>query len=195
MGTVAEMALREKGDEWIVENEEVVLHTRVGDMLSARVQNGRTGKRAEFYCLDFADWVNIVAVTPDNNLVLIKQYRFGTRKVELEIPGGAIEKGENPLEAGLRELLEETGFAGQNGRIIGSVYPNPAIQKNRCYTVLVEQAEEVSEQSMDEMEDIEVLTLPFEEVDLALANGELSHGLVLNALMFYLREKEKGLKG
>jgi len=174
-------------DDLVISDEQTLLHTRVGNVESATVESLRTGREARFYRFSFNDWVNIIALTKDSQLIMIRQFRFGSQQVELEIPGGAIEKGELPLAAGLRELLEETGYAGTNGRIIGKVNPNPAIQDNWCYTVLVEDVERVAEQQMDEMEDIEVVTMPCSEIDSLISDGHITHGLVLNALMFYER--------
>lgn len=173
------------GDDLIISDEQVLLHTRIGDVQSATVSRvGNTGA-SRFYRFNFSDWVNIVALTDDLQLVLIKQFRFGSQQVEIEIPGGAIERNELPLIAGLRELMEETGYAGDSGRIIGKVQPNPALQSNWCYTILVENVKRVANQQMDEMEDIEVVTIPLEQMQQMVAQGEISHGLVLNALMFY----------
>lgn len=172
-------------DDLAISDEQILLHTRVGNVESATVENLRTGREARFYRFSFNDWVNIIALTNDLQIIMIRQFRFGSQQVELEIPGGAIEKGELPLAAGLRELLEETGYAGKNGRIIGKVNPNPALQDNWCYTVLVEGVERVAEQQMDEMEDIEVITTPFSEIATLISEGHITHGLVLNALMFY----------
>jgi 8-oxo-dGTP pyrophosphatase MutT (NUDIX family) len=172
-------------DDLVISDEQTLLHTRVGNVESATVESLRTGREARFYRFSFNDWVNIIALTRDLQIILIRQFRFGSGQVELEIPGGAIEKGELPLAAGLRELLEETGYAGTNGRIIGKVNPNPALQDNWCYTVLVEDVERIADQQMDEMEDIEVVTVPFSEIDALISEGHITHGLVLNALMFY----------
>ena len=172
-------------DDLIISDEQTLLHTRVGNVESATVESLRTGREARFYRFLFNDCVNIIALTKELQLIMIRQFRFGSQKVELEIPGGAIEKDELPLAAGLRELLEETGYAGKNGRIIGKVSPNPALQDNWCYTVLVEEAERVDEQQMDEMENIEVVTMPLAEIDTLILEGHITHGLVLNALMFY----------
>lgn len=173
------------GQDLLISDEQILLQTRIGDVQSATVENGRDGRKARFYRFNFSDWVNIVALTHDMQIVLIKQYRFGSEQVEVEIPGGAIEKGELPLAAGLRELLEETGYAGENARIIGRVKPNPAIQGNWCYTILVENVKQVADQQMDEMEDIEVMTLPLAEMKKMVDDGRITHGLVLNALMLY----------
>lgn len=173
------------GNDLVISDEQTLLHTRIGNVESASVESLRTGREARFYRFSFDDWVNIIALTTDLQLVMIRQFRFGSGQVELEVPGGAIEKGELPLAAGLRELLEETGYAGNNGRIIGKVNPNPALQDNWCYTVLVEEAERVANQQMDEMEEIEVVTVPLSDIDTLISDGQITHGLVLNALMFF----------
>ncbi|MDJ0621936.1 MAG: NUDIX hydrolase [Desulfocapsaceae bacterium] len=183
------MPRSEEKNEFTIEEEKTLLHTRIGDVLSARVTSHRKGRDAQFYRFAFSDWVNIIALTPDLQVVLVNQYRFGSGRYELEIPGGAIENGESPLGAGLRELLEETGFAGRDGRIIGKVCPNPALQSNFCYTVLVENVERVADQQMDDMEDIEVLTIPLTEIDHLIRSEKITHGLVLNAFMLYERRR------
>ncbi len=165
--------------------------TPVMNLVAGSVHSRRTGIEKEFFKLEFPPWVNIVACTPENEIILIRQYRFGTDRLELEIPGGAVNAGEPPLDAGLRELLEETGYAGEDGSIIGKVCPNPALQDNFCYTVLVENAEKVAEPSLDEMEDIEVWTVPEAELFSLVQNGSIQHGLVMNGLMFYAMARNK----
>lgn len=177
-----------RADDWQIEDEKEVISTHIGKVLSAEVTCPQ-GISATFYRFVFADWVNVVAETENGDLLCIRQFRFGTRRVEFEIPGGAIERGEDPVAAGVRELLEETGYQGSNAQIIGVVSPNPALQQNRCYTVFVEQVRQVGPQHLDEMEEIEVFTLPLEKVEEMIDRGEIPHGLVLNALMFYLRKR------
>ncbi len=94
---------------WQVSQPRVLFANQIMQMIASRVQCGRTGKAQDFYKLEFPSWVNVVATTGNSEIVMIRQYRFGTDRVELEIPGGAVNLGGEPLAAGLRELLEETG--------------------------------------------------------------------------------------
>jgi 8-oxo-dGTP pyrophosphatase MutT (NUDIX family) len=111
--------------------------------------------------------------------------------MELEIPGGMIDPGEDPIAAGCRELLEETGFVGKNAKIIGRVCPNPAIQGNSCYTVLVENALRTADPRPDDMEEIDLLRVPEQAIDRYIKDGLIEHGLVLNAFSHYDRCKNK----
>ena len=99
----------------------------------------RTGKEHDFYVLDSVNWVNVLAVTPDQQLVMVEQYRHGSNTVELEIPGGMMDPGEtDPVATAVRELREETGYEGENARLLGRIWSNPAILSNKTYTVLIE---------------------------------------------------------
>ncbi len=175
-----------KPNGWEMFPDRVLLQTPIVTIKAGPVLCRRSGRRKDFYLFDFPDWVNVVAVTPDEQIVLIRQFRYGSRRVEIEIPGGMVDPGEDPVAAGCRELLEETGYAGIDARIIGRVCPNPAIQRNHCYTILVEQACKVADSRMDDMEDIETTPVTVEAVRAYMASGQIEHGLVLNALMYYL---------
>ena len=99
----------------------------------------RTGREHDFFVLDCVNWVNVIALTPDGQLVLVEQYRQGSNTVELEVPGGVMDPGEtDPVATAIRELREETGYEGGNARVLGRVLANPAIFNNHCYTVLIE---------------------------------------------------------
>ena len=109
----------------------------------------------------------------------------------MRVPGGCIDrKDSDPLEAAERELLEETGFAGENPHIIGKVCPNPAIQHNTCYVVKIDNVRRVSEPQLEDTEDIEHLVVPQPEVRELLRSGAISHGIVLNALFFYFMDQD-----
>ena len=131
------------------------------------------------------DWVNVVAHTPDGQIVLVKQFRFGSNAMSLEIPGGVIEAGEDPVAAGIRELSEETGYGGGKVTLLGSVNPNPAIQDNRCHFVLVEGAVPTSSLDWDDDEEIQVSTAPTAQVMAWARSGAITHSLTVAALMLF----------
>lgn len=159
--------------------------TRVFDLHSTRYRHPVRETERDFVVAHPPDWVNVVALTPDERIVLVRQFRFGIDAFSLEIPGGVMHAGEDPVVAGLRELREETGYTGEPARLLGSVHPNPAIQSNRCHFVFVEQATNTGAMEWDPDEEIEVTTLPVKDV-LALAHsGGITHGLVLDALFMF----------
>ncbi len=142
----------------------------------------RTGRDLDFYVLESRDWVNVVARTRRGALVMIRQFRHGSGAVELEIPGGAIDPADpDPVAAGIRELREETGYEGSRGRVIGSVRPNPAFLDNNCYTVLVEDCALARRPSPDQGEDIATRLMDLRQVRSAIAQGAISHALVIAA--------------
>ncbi|MEY2880797.1 MAG: hypothetical protein RLZZ15_3177, partial [Verrucomicrobiota bacterium] len=170
---------------WEKLGEKSVAQTRVLDLNTARYRHPVRGTERDFVVVRPADWVNVLALTPDGHIVLVRQFRFGIDTFSLEIPGGVMEAGEDPIAAGLRELREETGFTGARARLLGTVNPNPAIQSNRCHFVLVEDAARTAALDWDPDEEIEVTTQPAEAV-LALArSGGVTHALVLNALFLF----------
>ena len=117
---------------------------------------------------------------------MIEQYRHGSKTVELEIPGGMIDPHDaSPEAAGIRELREETGFAGDPPRIIGDVFPNPAIMSNRCFTVLIENCRCVHPVQWDHGEDLATRLVPIEEIPRLVARGEIRHSLVVAGLYFH----------
>jgi 8-oxo-dGTP pyrophosphatase MutT (NUDIX family) len=170
---------------WKKLGEKSVATTRVLELTSVRYRHPRRGTERDFVVVRAPDWVNVLALTRDGRLVLVRQFRFGIDAFSLEIPGGVMEPGEDPIKAGLRELREETGFVGKNARLLGCTHPNPAIQSNRCHFVFVEDAARTAELEWDADEEIEVTTRPVADV-LALArDGGITHALVLNALFLF----------
>jgi len=171
---------------WKILSRTNVLNTPVFDIYKEKTVCPRNNFSSDFYVIECPNsWVNVVAVTELNEIVMIKQYRAGSKAIELEIPGGLIDIGESPIHAGIRELEEETGFIGKDAVIIGQVCPNPAFQCNICYTVLIKTASKKTELSLDEAEDIETLLVPVDNLEKIIIDGEISHGLVLNALLFF----------
>src|SRR6185369_358795 len=125
----------------------------------------RTGKHCDFYVLESVDWVNVVAVTPNDELVMVEQFRHGSNTVELEIPGGMMDPHEtDPVGTGMRELREETGYEGTTGRALAWVWANPAIMNNRSHFVVVENCVLKHVCEFDHSEDIVTRLVPARQI-------------------------------
>jgi len=170
---------------WKREGGRVLASTRVLELRSVRFRHPVRGTEEDFVIAHAPDWVNVVALTPDSRLVLVRQFRFGSNDLSLEIPGGVSEAGEDPVAAGLRELSEETGYGGGVPSLLGSVHPNPAIQDNSCHFVLVTGAVPVGPVKWDRDEEIEVSTAPVDEVLAWARTGRITHSLTVAALMLF----------
>jgi 8-oxo-dGTP pyrophosphatase MutT (NUDIX family) len=136
------------------------------------------------------DWVNVIVLTDENpeQIILVRQYRFGTERATLEIPGGVIEPHETPLEGAQRETREETGYDASSWECIGVVEPNPAFLPNRCYTFLARGAKLVAEQDCDPEESIEVVLRPATDFTRLIAIGEITHSLVIAAAFWWVQK-------
>lgn len=169
---------------WHIEERELLMENRLFKVRSRFARSPTSAdKQGTFYYMDSLDWVNVLALTPDAQVVCIEQYRVGTDEVTLEVPGGMCDPGEAPLDAGLRELREESGYAGAQARVIGFVSPNPAIQNNRCHTILVQGARCDHPVSFDDNEEIAVRLVPLDQIDGLIQRGVIHHALVLAAFM------------
>src|SRR5436309_1286822 len=111
----------------------MVLDRRIFRLREDEVENPVNGRRMLASVLEGPDWCNIIPITSDGNVVLIRQWRHGTRKVTLEIPGGLVDAGETPEHAAGRELTEETAYRAPTIIPIGTVAPNPAIMSNTTH--------------------------------------------------------------
>ena len=162
-----------------------IAHTRIFDVQSVDFQHPARLKSQDFFVINAPDWVNVVALTPDRQLVLVRQFRFGLDDFSVEIPGGVMDPGENAIAAGVRELREETGYIGTAARLLGVVHPNPAMQNNRCHLVLVENACREARLDWDSDEEFEILTRPVDEVYQLAYDGGITHAMVLDALLLF----------
>ncbi len=154
----------------------------------------RTGKTHDFFIIDCVDWVNVLALTPNRELVMVEQYRHGSNTIELEIPGGIMDATDkSPLETGLRELREETGYEGENARVLGGVFANPAIMSNTSHIVFTENCRLKHAVQFDSGEDLVTRLVPVDEVPGFVAQGKIRHPLVVVAL-YHFELWQRGLK-
>ena len=158
---------------WRVQASRLVLVDR---WIRVRADDCRTAEGVEvapFYVLEYPDWVHVVAVSPDQQILLIRQYRHGVAAMSLELPAGGIDAAEDPLTAATRELLEETGCRGKRPRTVHSSPVNPASHSNRVHTVLIEGVQEMAAPAQDPTEVIESLWVSREAAYAAACSGEL----------------------
>ncbi len=144
----------------------------------------RTGREGKYQVLHIPDWANVIALTPDDKVILVSQYRHGLDAITHEIPGGVLEPDEDPATAAARELVEETGYTGEMPVHLGTVHPNPAIQNNACSTWLITGARKTAEPSPDEGEDLTVVEIPLSQIPGLMRQGRITHSLVVAAFQW-----------
>jgi ADP-ribose pyrophosphatase len=154
----------------------------------------RTGIEHDFYVIETRDWINIIPLTDDDQVVMIRQYRHGSREVTLEIPGGLVDPGDTPKKAAARELLEETGYQAKKWIKIGVVNPNPALFNNRCHTYLAQKIKKVVAPKPDQTEDIETVLIPLKKIPGLISKGEIDHAMVITAFTHYFLRYPESLK-
>lgn len=154
---------------------------------TVELPNGKV--HPEYYILEYPDWINVIAITEEGELVMVEQYRHGLREVFTELVAGVIEPGEEPLCAAQRELLEETGYAGGEWRLFSVISSNPSTNNNLTYCFIAEGVEKVADQHLDATEDIAVHLLTEQEVRTMLNNDQIKQALMAAPLWKYFATK------
>lgn len=151
-----------------------------------RLPDGRINP--EFYVLEYPAWVNVIAITDDNRMVMVRQYRHGIDRTCFELCAGVVEDGETPLQGAQRELAEETGYTGGEWREIMVISANPSTTNNLTYCFVADGVRRTQTQHLDANEDIEVHVLEKDEVFKMLSNGDLLQALMAAPLWKYFYE-------
>jgi len=159
---------------------------RIFTIRSDRKISPRTQQEHDFFVIDCVNWVNVIGITADQQLIMVEQYRHGSNTVELEIPGGMMDAGDaSPEATGTRELREETGYEGQNPLLIGQIFPNPAIMSNLCFTVMLDNCHCIHPVEFDHGEDLITRLVPVADIPQLVASGKIRHSLVVVALYHF----------
>lgn len=174
---------------WDHTERQLVADMGIFQVHRVRSRSPRTGEMRSISLLEAGDWVNVVALTAVPEVVLVRQFRHGTREFTLEIPGGQVDAHETPAQAATRELLEETGYAGDGPVCLGVVAPNPAFLNNRCHTLLFDNCRCIGNPELDHGEDIEVITRPLAEMPEIIAGGGIDHALVICAFWWLAQRR------
>lgn len=156
-------------------------------ILKERWINAREKSSGDFYVMEVGDWAVALALTEDDKIVLVRQFRFGSAGFSWELPAGVVDPGEAPREAALREMYEESGYKGESAKVLGKVHPNPAIQRNCCHFVLIEGAYSVDAGDPGPHEFFEVREVDLETLFAWARDGTITHGIV-HAALFFLRD-------
>ena len=170
---------------WDKVSSKFLVENKIFKLREDKVISPKKESEHSVWVMDSPDWINIIPITENNEVILVNQHRFGTGQLTLEIPGGMVDEGEEPMAAAIRELSEETGYTSSEIIEIGMVEPNPAIMSNYTYSYLALNVKQTDEQKLDGMEDIEIIKKHIDEIPSLIEKGAIKHALVICAFYFY----------
>lgn len=172
--------------EWREVAREHVADCKVFSVERSTAASPVDGSQHSFYRIHSSSWAQIVPITRDGHIVLVRQYRHGSGRVTLEIPAGLVDPGEDPMDAAIRECMEESGYRASGVLSLGVVNPNPALFSNHLYAYLATNVERVAEIRNFGTEQTEVVLVPTRKLPDMLLSGEFDHALVVATLWRYL---------
>lgn len=177
--------MNERPAEWKKIESEIIADCRVFKVREDLCEHSIDKRKHNFFVIECPDWCNIIGLTESNEIVLIEQYRQGIEEIILELPGGMIDAGEEPLTAAKRELLEETGYSSDKFVYLGMSLPNPAIQNNWMYHYLALDCQLTAATKFDEHEELITKLVNFKEINELIKNGKILHSLVVAAFQYF----------
>ncbi|MDR9419863.1 NUDIX hydrolase [Gracilimonas sp.] len=173
-------------EPWITTKEELKYTTNIFKLLSRDMKLESEGHSASFSIIEAPEWMNVIPLTSENEVVLVEQYRYGIEEPTLELPGGMVDSDETHNETAKRELLEETGFSGDKWYYLGKVSSNPAFLTNYTHLYVAQNCQKIKEQELDGNERINVHLLPLNDFLAMVKEGAVHHSLVVAAVAKYL---------
>jgi 8-oxo-dGTP pyrophosphatase MutT (NUDIX family) len=185
VGDNTKTIMTEKIHTWKVKESKEIANCRVFKVREDLSINNETGKEHSFFIIENPSWVNVFAITKDNQVVVIEQFRHGTGDITIEIPGGLVDGDEDAKFAAMRELVEETGYTSSNVISLGKTRPNPAIQDNWLYHFLALDCEKTHDVEFDETESVLTKTIDLEEFIDLIKIEKITHSAVLTAFLKY----------
>ncbi len=175
--------------KWKILGQETVCDFKLFKFYKRNLLNQHKNSQHHFYVMETPDWINVVPVTSEGKIVLIKQYRAGTDEITIEIPGGVIDNTDaSPLAAARRELEEETAYVSNELSLLGSVHPNPSFMSNTCYFVLAKDVKHTGKINFDPGEDIETFEMEIDEIKEAIKTGKIKHALTVAAMGLFFQQ-------
>lgn len=182
---------KEKNRAWRVVRSEPGPELNIFTTRYDWIENPRNKKILQALILEAPEWVNVVALTPEKRILAVSQFRFGVRRLSLEIPAGLVDPAETPLQAAVRELDEETGYTAREWKSIGWSFANPAFLNNRAHHFLALGAQKAHPPHLEDGEDIDCLELTLDETRQAIRTGQMRNAMTLLALskIFDMREE------
>lgn len=175
--------------DWTITHQETLYTHRILELKRRELASG--ADRRDVLVMEAPEWINVIPILDDGQVVLVRQWRYGIQSPSLEIPGGMVDPGESPDTAAARELIEETGFRAGTLRQLGFTHPNPAFLDNRLTTWLATDLEAVdATQTTFGIDGEEILreTAPLDDIPGMIMSGAISHSLVVAA--FYLLDRD-----